>query len=73
MCIVLGASMVWFDVKYNQPDGASIVHHLQTLPPPLVKTLACTKTYKTRAKRAPGRLILIPGSSIGAALLVGQF
>ena len=36
--------------------------------------VTCTKTYKTRAKRAPGRLILIPGSSIGAALLVvGQF
>ena len=33
MCIVLGASMVWFDVQSNRPDGASNVHYLQTLPP----------------------------------------
>ena len=31
--IVHCASMVWFDVKSDQqPDCASIIHHLQTLP-----------------------------------------
>ena len=33
MCIVQGASMVWFDVKSNRPDGATVVHHLHALTP----------------------------------------
>ena len=44
--IVHCASMVWFDVKSDQqPDCASIVHHLQTLPP------LCTSCSNLHAQR----------------------
>ena len=49
------ASMVWFDVKSDQqPDCASIIHHLQTLP--LFEVTCMHKDLQNKGKACAGPL-----------------